>query len=87
VLANLCVAGPVEQCGAVEPVAGAAGLHLAEARVVVVGHDHTLEADPHPGGQWTIFDSGSSIRSVAPAPFRSGISTLIWSFATTVSTA
>ena len=86
-LAWLGVAGAVQELGAVEPVDDAARLDLAEAGVVVVGGDDAVEAGADGRGQWTIFERGISMRSVAPALFRSGISTLIWSLATTVSTA
>ena len=61
----------------------------------VVGADHTEAAgvvERHAttrriAHQWTIFDSGSSMMSVAPASFSAGINTLISVLGTTVSTA
>lgn len=88
-LAGIGVAGAVSYLGAVEPVAHGVGvaLDLAKAGVVVVRGDRAPDAGIDGGDQWTIFESGISIRSVAPAVFSSGISRLIWSLATTVSTA
>lgn len=62
----------------------------AESELSVEGDDDpgTGSGTGHGGAvQWTILDSGSSIRSVAPASFSAGIRMLISFLGTTVSTA
>ena len=70
----------VEQRRAVERVRGAVGLDRAEPAALVEGGDDPVH-------QWTILASGSSMMSLAPASLSAGISVLIVSLATTVSTA
>ena len=60
---------------------GAVGLDRAEAPRLVERGDRC------PSHQWTILASGSSMMSLAPASLSAGISVLIVSLATTVSTA
>ena len=60
---------------------------LAEAALLVERRDGPGAGAVRRHGQWTIFDSGSSMMSLAPASLRAGMSVLMAVFSTTVSTA
>ncbi len=90
-LANGNIAGPVGDLGAVERVKPAVfPTHLPQPHVFVETVDTAAvrrHEHAHRLPQGTILLIGSSIMSVAPASFSSGINLFIVSLGTTVSTA
>lgn len=82
-------AAAVGDGGAVKSVAATVGIVEDGSQspgIVEFVHDPRPDG-PAGHGQWTIFDRGSSMMSVAPLSFRAGMRTFTSDLATTASTA
>jgi hypothetical protein len=75
--------------GAVEAVAPTVGIveDGSQSPGIVELADDPRSDGPAGHGQWTIFDRGSSMMSLAPLSFRAGMRTFTSDLATTASTA